>query len=220
MPKGAIKGENRFKASQKAGINARVQRLKEVVAPKMKALCESVHFPNKTAFQKMCAEIFNENLPVNMKCITHRTLATNSTYWVIVGSVYHRYYNYDDSKSLNALRKEALDKLDTKEKIEELEQKNKQLTKENDALKKFIAAGKYENNSPVDEAAVTHDDINNLIATIDFLLKATEGIVFVDKEKRTMSNLALDIQGVLSKSISSTYFDILEGKSGARQSKP
>ncbi|EHH1049897.1 cell division protein ZapB [Vibrio parahaemolyticus] len=213
MPKGALKGENRFKASQKAGINGRVQRLKEVVVPKMKALCESVHFPNKTAFQKMCAEVFNENLPVNMKCITHRTLATNSAYWVIVGSVYHRYYNSDDSKSLNALRKEALDKLDTKEKIEELEQKNKQLTQENGALKRYIATSKYENKAPVDETDVTYDDINNLIATIDFLVKATEGIVFVDKEKRTITNLALDIHGVLSKSISCTYFDILEGKS-------
>lgn len=218
MPKGALKGENRFKASQKAGINGRVQRLKEVVVPKMKALCESVHFPNKTAFQKMCAKVFNENLPVNMKCITHRTLATNSAYWVIVGSVYHRYYNSDDSKSLNALRKEAIDKLDTKEKIEELEQKNKQLTQENDALKRYIATSKYENKAPIDETVVTYDDINNLIATIDFLVKATEGIVFVDKEKITITNLALDIHGVLSKSISCTYFDILEGKSGARQS--
>ncbi len=81
------------------------------------------------------------------------------------------------------------------------------------ALKRYIATSKYENKAPVDETDVTYDDINNLIATIDFLVKATEGIVFVDKEKRTITNLALDIHGVLYKSISCTYFDILEGKS-------
>ncbi|EGQ9595579.1 hypothetical protein F3R80_03390 [Vibrio parahaemolyticus] len=212
MSKGALKGDNRFKEFQEDYINHRVQRLREVVAPKMKALCESVHFPHKTAFQKMCAEVFNENLPVNMKRITHRTLATNSAYWVIVGSVYHKYYDSDESKSLKKLRKEAVENLNTKEKIEELEQKNKQLIQENGALKKYIASNKIEYNEHVDETAITHNDIDNLIATIDFLVKATDGIVFVDKKNRTITNLALDIHGVLSKSISSTYFDILEGK--------
>ncbi len=63
-----------------------------------------------------------------------------------------------------------------------------------------------------ENTAIDHEVVNNLIATIDFLVKATEGIVDINKEKRSITNLALDINGVLSKSISSTYFDILEGK--------
>lgn len=212
MPKGALKGENRFKASQITAINGRVQRIKDIVVPKMKALCDSVHFPNKTTYQKMCAEIFNENLPINMRAITHRTLATNSTYWVIVGSVYHKYYDSDDSKSLNSLRKEALQSLNSQEKIEVLEQKNRLLMLENNALKKHISTKKHENKIPIDEKTISPNDINNLIATIDFLVKATEGIVTIEKEKRTITNLALDVHGVLSKSVSGTYFDILEGK--------
>ncbi|WP_315919946.1 hypothetical protein [Vibrio fluvialis] len=61
-------------------------------------------------------------------------------------------------------------------------------------------------------SVVNSDIINNLIATIDFLVAATEGIVEINKEYRSITNHALDINGVLNKRISSTYFDILEGK--------
>ncbi|WP_017109311.1 hypothetical protein [Vibrio tasmaniensis] len=83
---------------------------------------------------------------------------------------------------------------------------------ENNALKKHISTKKHENKIPFDEKNISLTNINNLIATIDFLVKATEGIVIIEREKRTITNLALDVHGVLSKSVSSTYFDILEGK--------
>lgn len=212
MPKGARKGENRFKGSQVAGVEARVEHLEDHVVPKVKAMCDLVYIPNKTAFQKMCAEVFNENLPVNMKGITHRAIASNPKYWSIVGAVYHSYYDSDDSKSLDDLKKEAVRKLGDKEKVEDLERERKLLTQENEALKAFIAKSKLQDKTPTENTAIDHEVVNNLIATIDFLVKATEGIVDINKEKRSITNLALDINGVLSKSISSTYFDILEGK--------
>ncbi|KHT38502.1 hypothetical protein [Vibrio sinaloensis] len=212
MPKGAKKGENRFKGSQVAGVEARALRFEEHVVPKMKAMCDLVHIRNKTAFQKMCAEIFNENLPINMKEITHRAIATNPKYWGIVGAVYHSYYDADGSKPLDALKKEAVRKLGDKEKIENLEQERKLLTQENEALKTYIAKNKLQDKTPTENTAIDHEMVNNLIATIDFLVMATEGIVDINKEERSITNLALDINSVLSKSISSTYFDILEGK--------
>ncbi|MEZ8155150.1 hypothetical protein ACED66_02860 [Vibrio splendidus] len=212
MPKGAKKGENRFKGSQDANIRARVLRFEEHVVPRMKAMCDVVHIPNKTAFQKLCAETFNDNIPVNMKEITHRAIATNEKYWSIVGAVYHSYYDSDDSKPLSILKKEAVRKLGDKEKVEALEKERKLLTQENEALKAYIAKSKLQDKVPTESATIEHEVVNHLIATIDFLITATEGIVEVNKEERSITNLALDINGALSKSISCTYFDILEGK--------
>ncbi|MDP2515608.1 hypothetical protein Q8W15_00740 [Photobacterium damselae subsp. piscicida] len=212
MPKGARKGENRFKDSQDASVKTRVLRFEEHVVPKMKAMCDLVHIPNKTAFQKICAEVFNENLPVNMKEITHRAIATNAKYWSIVGIVYYSYYDSDDSKSLNFLKKEAVKKLEDKEKVEKLEQEKKSLAQENLALKAYISKSKLQDKASDENTTINHEVVNNLIATIDFLITATEGIVDINKEERSITNLALDINSVLSKSISCTYFNILEGK--------
>ncbi len=212
MPKGAKKGENRFKDSQDASVEARVLRFEEHVVPKMKAMCDLVYIPNKTTFQKMCMEVFNENLPVNMKKITHRAIANNKKYWVIVGAVYHYHYEQNDSKSLSKIKKEAINKFNHKENLEVLEHKIKSLTQEKEALNTYIAKNKLQDKTPTANTVINHDIINNLIATIDFLITATEGIVEINKEERSITNLALDINGVLSKSISSTYFDIISGK--------
>ncbi|HGY9583302.1 hypothetical protein REH81_25685 [Vibrio rotiferianus] len=212
MPKGAKKGENRFKGSQDESVEARALRFEEYVVPKMKAMCDLAYIPNKTAFQKICAEVFNENLPVNMKKITHRAIATNTKYWGIVGTVYHSYYDSAGSKTLSVLKNEAVRKLEDREKVEKLEQERKFLTQENEALKLYIAKNKLQDKAPTENTAIDHKIINNLIATINFLITATEGIVEINKEERSITNLALDINGVLSKPISCTYFDILEGK--------
>ncbi|WP_315919945.1 hypothetical protein [Vibrio fluvialis] len=129
MPKGAKKGENRFKASQIAEVESRVRRFEEHVVPKMKAMCDLVHIANKTAFQKICAQVFNENLPVNMKEITHRAIATNTKYWSIVGAVYHFYYDANNSKSLYDLKNEAVITLGNKEKIDKMEQEIRKIKK-------------------------------------------------------------------------------------------
>ncbi|MEZ8147716.1 hypothetical protein [Enterovibrio norvegicus] len=212
MPKGAKKGENRFKGTQDAGVELRIKHFEEYVVPKMKAMCDIVHFPNKTAFQKMCAKTFNESLPVNMKNITHRAIANNPRYWCIVGAVYHSYYRSDDSKPLDILKKDAVIKLGNIERIEGLEREKSSLKQENSALKAFIVKNDIQEKKPAQNTLISHEVVNDLIAIIDFLVKATEGVVDINKEERSITNLALDINSTLSKSISCTYFDVLEGK--------
>lgn len=212
MPKGAKKGENRFKGAQTAAVEARVSRFQEHVAPKMKTFCDYSYIPNKTTFQKLCMDVFNEDLPVNMKKITHRAIANNAKYWNIVGVIYYSHYDSDNAKSLNQIKKEAIVSLNNNEKLEALEQEVKQLRQENKALKTYISKNTFQLADPNENSEPNHEMINNLIATIDFLIKATEGVVEIDKKERSITNLALDIHGVLSKSISCTYFDIMEGK--------
>lgn len=211
MPKGALKGENRFKKSQENNISFRVNRFEKHVVPEMKALCDLSYIPNKTKFQKLCAEVFNKNLPLNEKKITHRTIASNQNYWKIVGAVYYSYYDSDNSIDLETLKKEGLNKLKDKEKISELQSENRRLQKEKEALKHYIAKSKLKHKSPVESSLMDQESINNLIATIDFLIKATDGVVEVDKKARTIINHADDINGKLNSSISATYFNILEG---------
>ncbi|EIZ1548381.1 hypothetical protein B5X20_RS03500 [Vibrio parahaemolyticus] len=212
MPKGALKGQNRFKGTQEANISFRVKRLEEHVVPQMKAICDNAHIPNKTKFQKFCADVFNKDLPLNEKKITQRTIASNDKYWSIVGAVFHSYYDPKNATTLEALRKEGLNVLNDKMRIEELQSERNRLQKENEALNRYIAKSKLEHKSPTESSVMDNKTVNNLIATIDFLIKATDGVVSIDKETRTITNLADDINGELHKTISSTYFDILEGK--------
>ena len=81
------KGKTVFKGAQTAAVEARVSRFQEHVAPKMKTFCDYSYIPNKTTFQKLCMDVFNEDLPVNMKKITHRAIANNAKYWNIVGVI-------------------------------------------------------------------------------------------------------------------------------------
>ena len=64
MPKGAKKGENRFKEAQVAAVEARVSRFEEHVVPRMKTICDHSDIPNKTTFQKLCMDVFNDDLPI------------------------------------------------------------------------------------------------------------------------------------------------------------
>tara|TARA_R110001592_G_scaffold166457_2_gene401524 strand:+ start:10286 stop:10939 length:654 start_codon:yes stop_codon:yes gene_type:complete len=212
MTKGAKKGENRFLSSQNDKINSRIKRLNEIVSPKMKSMCESAYFPNKTAYQKMCAKVFNEDLPVNMECITHRTIATNAKYWQILGLIYHTYFDSENATNLASMKKNALNKLSAQEDMDKQKQENNRLSAEVNALKAYIAKAKLSQNPlPVPNLKHKPESINNLIATIDFLIKATDGIVEIDKKNRTITNLIDDINGLLSPQISNTYFQFLEG---------
>ena len=147
-----------------------------------------------------------------MKKITHRAIANNAKYWNIVGVIYHSHYDSDNATSLNKIKKQAIVSLNDKEKVEALEQEVKQLRQENKALNTYISKSTFQLAAPYENAEPNYEVINNLIATINFLIKATEGVVEINEKERSITNLALDIHGVLSKSISCTYFDILEGK--------
>lgn len=212
MSKGAKKGENRFKKSQDESVSFRINRLKDHVVPEIKAICDHTYIKNRTKFLKMCTIIFNNDLPVNEKKITHRTIDNNAKYWRIVGKVYHYYYDAKSVKTLESLKNEGVNKLKNIERLENIKAENNKLHEEINTLKKYIANYKIEKTTETTHSDIDLNLIFNLISTIDFLINATDGVVEINKEDRTITNLALDINGTLSKSISSSYFDFIEGK--------
>lgn len=213
MTRGAKKGENRFKDAQTRLVEERLHRIKNIVEPKIKAMCNITYFPNKTKFQKMCAQIFNEDIPKGMKKITQRTIATNQRYWLILGSIYHRYYNEEDSKSLKDMKRNALSKLTANEEIEDLRKTVVNLKIENQALKDCISKLKLNQKSVSCKKHIGHsEDITNLVVIIDYLIKSTADIVVVNRNARTITNMANDINGLIPKKFTNTYFNIIEGK--------
>lgn len=207
MKKGAKKGENRFKASQEAKIAARVQRIEDIVVPKMKTYLDLVHFNNKTKFQELCANTFNEDLPVNMKRISRRTIAT-SPYWGKLGALYYSHYAEDGSISLKDVKNKALTSFSEIKKTEELEQEIANLTAQNGALIKAIGEAKLSPRSIQNksDSEKLQTDIDNLICVIDFLIKASDGIVEIDQTQKTITNLADDLHGKLPSMFANTYF--------------
>lgn len=212
MGKGAKKGENRFKASQSANIQARLQRIRGVVIPRMKTYLDLTHFKNKTKFQEMCVTVFNEDLPVNMKQITRRTIA-NSPYWKELGPIFYKHYDNGPQNDLEAIKEKALNSFSEIEKRESLEQEISNLTLQNEALAKAIGEAKLSPKTLGDNGSAQQlkADINDLICVIDFLIKASEGIVIVNREDRSITNLADDLQGDLSSKFAKTYFKHVVG---------
>ena len=207
MSKGAKKGENRFKASQKAKIAARVQRIEDVVVPAMKTYLDLVHFNNKTKFQELCANTFNKDLPVNMSGISRRTIA-NAPYWEKLGTIYYSHYEDDGNVSLKDVKNKALTSFSEIKKAEKLEQEIANLTAQNGALIKAIGEAKLspkliQNGKGSENLQI---DIDHLICVIDFLIKASDGIVEIDKTQKTITNLADDLHGKLSSIFANTYF--------------
>ena len=205
--KGAKKGENRFKSSQEAKVKARLERVKEVVLPKIMAILDFTHFKNKTKFQEMCAEIFNENLPTNMNRISRRTIA-NKPYWYELGSVYYEHYSNGKNDDLEKIKTKALTSYHNAEIKEGIEQKIKHLTFQNEALTKALGEAKLSKKNIETEESLEKlkQDIDDLICVIDFLIKATDGIVEVDKENYTIINMADDLNGKLPKQFAKVYF--------------
>lgn len=207
MGKGAKKGENRFKNSQEAKIQARLQRIHEIVIPKVKSYLDLIHFKNKTKFQEMCAEIFNEDLPVNMKVISRRTIA-NRPYWNEVGPIYYRHYGDDHHSDLEIIKTKALNSFSEMEKRANLEREISNLTLQNEALIKAVGEAKLSSKNIEGSNSLQElkQDLYDLICVIDFLVKATEGIVVIDREKNIIINMADDLDGKLPSRISKAYF--------------
>lgn len=205
--KGAKKGENRFKISQEARVKARLYRIQEIVIPKIKSYMDLIHFKNKTKFQEMCAEVFNEDLPLNMKIITRRTIS-NSPYWNELGPIYYRHYNDGEYSDLETIKARAINSFSDVEKREELEREVSNLNLQNEALMKAIGEAKLSSKSIEDNtfSQELKQDLNDLICVIDFLVKATEGIVVIDKKNNKIINMADDLHGELHPKFSKTYF--------------
>lgn len=210
--RGAKKGENRFAKSQQAKVSYRIKRIKDFVCPKVRAICENTHFKNVTAFRKVCAEIFNSDLPIEEHEISFRTLG-NSPYWDELGTIYYNFYSDTKKEEVSSMvrsleKQEEIDRL----KIE-IEKKDQEINILSEALLQSdnINPLAIENKTtplPKD----TQESIDNLVATINWLIQRSEDIIEIDRANRSIVDLSEDINGTLDKKISKTFFDYLEHK--------
>jgi len=210
--RGAKKGENRFSKSQQGKVSFRTNRIKSVVVPKMRSICEKTHFKNVTSFRKMCAEVFNADLPIGEKNITYRTFR-NSPYWEEVGTIFHAFYSDSDNGEVNTMimslmQSEEVDKLKVaiKDKDEEIALLSEALL--NTGSINHVALedkkGSIADNNP--------KEIDNLVAMINWFIEHTKDIITVDCDNRQIRDESDDINGDMDKRISETFFEYLDGQ--------
>ncbi|HCG8135417.1 TPA: hypothetical protein NKA48_002541 [Vibrio parahaemolyticus] len=207
--RGAKKGQNRFAKSQQDRVCSRLKRIKEIVCPKIRAICENTHFKNVTAFRKVCAELYNTGLPVTEKNISYRTLG-NSPYWDELGAIYYSFYSDNKQPEVISMVR-SLEKL---AEIDELKAEIKKKNKEIHCLSQAIVQNKSINplarEKKTTEPSNYQDSIDNLVATINWLIKRSEDIIIIDRKNRDIIDLSDDFNSSLDKKISKTFFDYLE----------
>lgn len=211
--------KSNFSASQQEKINYRLNRIKEIVEPKMRAICENSYFKNVTSFRKVCAEVFNDNLPVGDNKITYRTIGT-APYWDTLGAVYYSYFSKDDKEKKHMMASLSND-LSNWDKLDAMTKEREKLLLLLDEKKAEISL--LENtllNSNVNPLSVNNQNgdekhqevIASLMATINWLLERTDGMIIADRENNQIIDLSVDQNGTLNPSISNTYFQLSSGE--------
>jgi hypothetical protein len=210
--RGAKKGENRFSKTQQERISFRLNRIKSIVIPKMRSICEKTHFKNVTSFRKMCAEVFNSDLPIGEKNITYRTFS-NSPYWEEIGTIFHAFYSDSDNGEVNAMlmslmQSEEVDKL----KIE-ITEKDEEIALLSETI---LNTGSINPLALEDNKGSVADrnpkEIDNLVAIINWFIEHTKDIITVDSDNRQIRDESDDFNGDMDKRISETFFEYLDGK--------
>lgn len=212
MPRGAKPGENRFKGAQKALTAFRCSRLKDVVAPKLKALSAHTSISSINKYCSLAAEIYNEDLPVNEQPISYRRLKQSEQYWSIVGPVYYRYF--DKKKNLEDFKKSSGDALNN-QRIADLQRQVDRFKAENNALR--LSLGGIPSDSKKTDMG-DHErylrDIENMGRIIEILI-AKYGVVEVDLDGVALRDLADDLEdseGMLPRDTVESYIRWLQNK--------
>jgi hypothetical protein len=212
IKRGAKKGENRFSKSQQKKVIFRLNRIKEVVTPKMRSICEKTHFKNVTAFRKMCAEVYNHDLPVSENKMTYRTFGA-SPYWEEAGYIYHAFYSDTSGNEISKMimslaQSDEVDNLKV-----ELEKKHEEVAILSETL---LNMGNINPLAIEDKKETTIDqnanEIDNLVAIINWFIDRTDDIITVDRGSRLIRDESDDLNGEMNKRISNTFFDYLDGK--------
>ena len=213
--RGAKKGENRFAPSQQKRQDLRIKRIRDEVLPRLKAMVGKVSFKGVTPFCKLCADIYNESLPVNEKQIGYRTFEQNPKYWEIIGTVYYRYWSADED--IDAHRKRVMIALTTKE-SSTVKEKNKRLKQEVDTLRAVLRAHGAEETTPSLPSA-DHPktdiiaDFDRVCRALKRVIDASEDIFEVhEKEMKITSNL-YDLEpaeGLVPKSLAEPFIRWLQ----------
>lgn len=210
MPRGSKKGVNPFKTSQVAKVDYRVKRIKEVVIPKIKAMAPHVDISSINKYAKLVCEIYNTELPVSEKPLGLRTVTQNFSYWKLLGAIYYQLF---DSNSDLISFKNSVIQSDNKHEIQDLKIKIDRLTAENIALKSALSSTTMLSQSVDAENNIGSAREESLCKLIDKLINASDGVIQVDLEKRTIHDLADDLrskEGILPIGILAPYFDYLK----------
>jgi hypothetical protein len=213
MPKGAKKGENRFKSKQDKLLTFRAERLKNNVLPTIKSYVGKISVNGKSAYCKLCAAIFNQDLPVNEKPIGYRTIEQNIKYWELVGPIYHRHWE-PDGDAENTKRNiqsqiHARQNAQLKEQVEDLKEKVLALEA---ALKNHGADLKIESPESVDGESHIKEFELTCIALKTVIDASDEEFLVDDKNSKiTCSSDDLEPQeGLVPKAIAKPFIDWLQ----------
>ena len=186
MATGAKTGENRFKNYQGSSTQYRMQRIEEIVIPRLKTLIGKASFTGKTGFCKVCEGLYNDNLPINEKPIGYRTLEQNQSYWQLLGEYYFRHWgaNEDTDTQANNLRGKLAIK---NEKL--LKEQLELIIKENEALKAALRNhGASDSSLPAPQPPTgvleseLIDKFDKTCRALNLVIKATDGTIEVDTD--------------------------------------
>jgi len=214
MPKGAKKGENRFSGAQAKLQQFRLERIKTHVVPRLKALSGRVSINGQTPFCKLCADIFNEDLPVNERVIGYRTLEQNTKYWEILGSVYYQYWGTNDE--INAHRERVLGAVSTIE-SNRLKEENKRLLQENDALRAALRAHGAEEKPPSLPSDPSKpdrtSDFDRVCRALMIVIDSSEEIFEIDEDDLKITSNLTDLnpnEGLVPKALAEPFIKWLQ----------
>jgi len=217
MPKGAKKGENRFKQAQDTKQSERVARIKNEVVPRIKALVGHVTITGVTPYCRLCAKLYAEGLPVNEKPIGYRTFQQNSAYWELVGPLYYKHWDADEQ--LTNLQEKMIGQLAVKE-ADRLKEELDHVRKENDALRAALRAHGAsaphppELTSPDTSDTEFMDKFDRTCRALWLVLDAAETIK-LDEEAVKITCEHDDLEpdeGLVSRDLVKPYFDWLQAK--------
>lgn len=223
MPKGAKKGENRFAGSQKKLLDDRYNRIHEVVKPTIQSYVGKITIKGKAAYCKLCAEIFNKDLPVNEKKISYRTIEQNLHYWSLLGPIFHRHWDskegLENSKTKLTGQLAARENQRLKNRIDELNQWNEalQTTLRNHGAE--LTDEQYANRS--DDAASNYQ-FELTCRALKIVIDASNGSFAIDKAAKKITRTWDDLEdesGLVSKELLEPFLEWLserDRKTGGR----
>ncbi len=195
MPKGAKPGENRFKSSQLKKIDFRRRRIEEHVLPGLKALIGRVQINGPTPFCKICADLYNRDLPVNENKMGYRTFEQNIEYWKLVGKLFHQHW--DNDENLESRKNAISDRLTIKEN-HDLARNLERLQAENDALKATLrvhgANAAEEIHPQLTSKAESNHSFESVCLALKIIIEASNGLFLIDESSQKITSTFDDLE--------------------------
>lgn len=210
MARGAKKGENRFKGSQQQRKDFRLDRIRNHVIPRLKTLIGRVTFDGKTPFCKVCADIFNEDLPVNEKNMGYRTFEQNPDYWGKVGTLYFQHWATNDELKTH---KERVVHALTAKASGSLRAENKRLKDENEALRAALRAHGVEERqheliSDSEDSYGKSADFDRVCRALEIVIEASDEIFEIHEDERKITSNLYDLgpaDGLVPKALAEPF---------------